>query len=386
MRRGSRSCASPLRRPPPTNSGGTSPATRRKARGLQPRPGGSKALPPGVRGAFGAPRYRVLYRAWLREGASIVDATCSPVLADAISRGTGRARDAGPGASVSPSLLPGWHVMSRRAGGTNGGTGDWEAIVPPGPDVRRVESVDGAARYFETASASKVALTQRVAAHHRACWSRERGGVFCRPKAGRQHRSRWESGRERPPSRRATRSSARSGGSLTPRLRVHMSANILAQLADRPMARSCCPIGDAGRANAVSSRPPASDFAIRKETVHVTDQASHPRQAARPAPHASRSRDQRDALRVRAILGEPTEYVLNQVIDTVLAKDKDFQQWRATHPESFVPRNATAEAVSVPAERRQASSASAAGGAADRREWSRRMTVLSEVPDAPQPR
>lgn len=37
-------------------------------------------------------------------------------------------------------------------------------------------------------------------------------------------------------------------------------------------------------------------------------------------------------------LGEPTDYVLNQVIDTVLAKDKEFQTWRAEHPESFVPR------------------------------------------------
>ena len=37
-------------------------------------------------------------------------------------------------------------------------------------------------------------------------------------------------------------------------------------------------------------------------------------------------------------LGEPTEYVLNQVIDTVLAKDKEFLAWRAEHPESFVPR------------------------------------------------
>ena len=36
-------------------------------------------------------------------------------------------------------------------------------------------------------------------------------------------------------------------------------------------------------------------------------------------------------------IGEPTEYVLNQVIDTVLARDKDFQQWRASHQESFVP-------------------------------------------------
>ena len=36
-------------------------------------------------------------------------------------------------------------------------------------------------------------------------------------------------------------------------------------------------------------------------------------------------------------LGESTEYVLNQVIDTVLAKDREFLQWRADHPESCVP-------------------------------------------------
>ena len=36
-------------------------------------------------------------------------------------------------------------------------------------------------------------------------------------------------------------------------------------------------------------------------------------------------------------LGEPTEYVLNQVIDTVLGRDKDFLQWRTEHPESCVP-------------------------------------------------
>ena len=38
-------------------------------------------------------------------------------------------------------------------------------------------------------------------------------------------------------------------------------------------------------------------------------------------------------------LGEPTEYVINQVIDTVLGKDKDFLLWRADHPASFVPRH-----------------------------------------------
>ena len=37
-------------------------------------------------------------------------------------------------------------------------------------------------------------------------------------------------------------------------------------------------------------------------------------------------------------IGEPTEYVLNQLVDTVLAKDKDFVSWRAEHPQSCVPR------------------------------------------------
>lgn len=36
-------------------------------------------------------------------------------------------------------------------------------------------------------------------------------------------------------------------------------------------------------------------------------------------------------------LGEPTDYVLNQVIDTVLVRDKEFQSWRAQHGESFAP-------------------------------------------------
>ena len=39
-------------------------------------------------------------------------------------------------------------------------------------------------------------------------------------------------------------------------------------------------------------------------------------------------------------LGEPTEYVLNQLVDTMLAKDKEFVAWRAEHPESYVTRRA----------------------------------------------
>ena len=62
-------------------------------------------------------------------------------------------------------------------------------------------------------------------------------------------------------------------------------------------------------------------------------------------------------------IGEPTEYVLNQVIDTVLAKDKDFQQWRTSHPESYVPRNATRRGgqVLLSAGGRQPSAAGFAG-------------------------
>ena len=38
-----------------------------------------------------------------------------------------------------------------------------------------------------------------------------------------------------------------------------------------------------------------------------------------------------------AFLGESTDYVLNQVIDTVLAKDKEFVKWRSDHAHSHVP-------------------------------------------------
>lgn len=47
-------------------------------------------------------------------------------------------------------------------------------------------------------------------------------------------------------------------------------------------------------------------------------------------------------------IGEPTEYVLNQVIDTVLARDKDFLAWRTDHPQSFVPRGLTGGRGFVP--------------------------------------
>ena len=39
-----------------------------------------------------------------------------------------------------------------------------------------------------------------------------------------------------------------------------------------------------------------------------------------------------------AFLDESTEYVLNELIDAVLARDKEFVRWRAEHPQSFVAR------------------------------------------------
>ena len=38
-----------------------------------------------------------------------------------------------------------------------------------------------------------------------------------------------------------------------------------------------------------------------------------------------------------AFLGESTDYVLNQAIDTVLAKDKEFAKWRVDHAHSHLP-------------------------------------------------
>lgn len=54
-----------------------------------------------------------------------------------------------------------------------------------------------------------------------------------------------------------------------------------------------------------------------------------------------------------AFIGESPEYVLNELIDHVLAKDKDFVIWRAEHTQSFAPR---ALAARAPKSREHASS------------------------------
>ncbi len=39
-----------------------------------------------------------------------------------------------------------------------------------------------------------------------------------------------------------------------------------------------------------------------------------------------------------AFIAEEPEYVLNELIDAVLAKDKEFVKWRREHVDSFAPR------------------------------------------------
>ena len=66
-----------------------------------------------------------------------------------------------------------------------------------------------------------------------------------------------------------------------------------------------------------------------------------------------------------AFLGESTDYVLNQVIDTVLAKDKEFAQWRAEHPHSHLPHAVSRQRRNRGASSHRASPATAAGSIAD---------------------
>jgi len=45
----------------------------------------------------------------------------------------------------------------------------------------------------------------------------------------------------------------------------------------------------------------------------------------------------RDALVLYArFIGDSVDYVLNQLIETTLAKDRDFTTWRAAHPDEAV--------------------------------------------------
>jgi hypothetical protein len=64
-------------------------------------------------------------------------------------------------------------------------------------------------------------------------------------------------------------------------------------------------------------------------------------------------------------IAESTDYVLNQLLDGVLSKDKEFVTWRADHPQSFVPRptvaTKTAKRPGSPSEGARALSTTGAG-------------------------
>ena len=68
-----------------------------------------------------------------------------------------------------------------------------------------------------------------------------------------------------------------------------------------------------------------------------------------------------------AFIGESAEYVLNQLVDTMLAKDKEFVAWRADHPDSYVPlpdRERRRHAQAVKGDRARPSSLTQAGAPA----------------------
>ena len=172
---------------------------------------------------------------------------------------------------------------------------------------------------------------------------RRRGAAFCAAPEAHDRRERGvESGRERPPKRaRDFRRPAAPEGRSRPDSQPGSSRTVLAQLSADSVSVVAAHLARQRVLAPIATRRIATPHVVLSEGMsHGADQASHPRQAARQAPDASGPRDERDPVRVRArFIGEPTEYVLNQVIDTVLAKDKDFLQWRAEHPDSFVPRN-----------------------------------------------
>ena len=63
-------------------------------------------------------------------------------------------------------------------------------------------------------------------------------------------------------------------------------------------------------------------------------------------------------------LGESTDYVLNEVIDAVLAKDKEFLAWRAENSASFVPPPPANQPVRKSRPKRRADSQPSAAEAA----------------------
>ena len=68
--------------------------------------------------------------------------------------------------------------------------------------------------------------------------------------------------------------------------------------------------------------------------------------------HISRLQEpNRDALLLYArFIGDTADYVLNQLIDSTIAKDRDFLAWRAEHPSETVAKpNGAERSATAPA-------------------------------------
>ncbi len=139
------------------------------------------------------------------------------------------------------------------------------------------------------------------------------GGALCRPEQPGQDSSRDVSD---PRLRTKRRPGAVPQGSLTSRLRA-LYVTFIPLWSRRRMGRRCRSVHTARH------RAMQLEFWTENGRSYLPGRRSH---AADQTPHA------------REVLGEPVEYVLNELIDTVLAKDKEFVAWRAKHPQSFVSR------------------------------------------------
>jgi hypothetical protein len=74
--------------------------------------------------------------------------------------------------------------------------------------------------------------------------------------------------------------------------------------------------------------------------------------------HISRLQEpNRDALVLYArFIGDTADYVLNQLIDTTIAKDKEFVTWRGAHPGETVEKAKHRDTGTAPAQARTTAS------------------------------
>lgn len=191
------------------------------------------------------------------------------------------------------------------------------------------------------------------------------GGGFCRPHPRRNTGWRVEPGRERPPSFAQLPvlppvEWGRSRPGSEPRSVLLKRPTTVSSAGPTAVPVNRSPVRRTAAANLVAT---ISRSFGKEVSMPLIKPRTRGKQFVR---HRTRlDRENTETLYAYArFLGESTEYVLNQVIDTVLAKDKEFVQWRATHPESHVPRPIARRAGAKLGQRRPDAQAGASVGAA----------------------